>query len=367
MKRALIPLILCVAAVATPQPKLAAQGQPPTTVTTLPAVKVVWTVPAVGTSRIYYTTSKDELFAYDRTTKTSTLVSRGKMSEIALAPTNDRIAFGRGSENDATDIHIWTLPLDPATGGAAGPARRVSVRSGWGPSFSPDGQRLAFAATDSAGTEQVAVVPVSGGAERIVDATPRLIELIRWSPDGRSLYVGDWGVEGELVAAYRVPLAGGPPVLIAKTGSNFPGPSPDGRLIVTTNENWDSLVVMDPDGNRLGTLPWMSGADIGSWSGSARLFVPNGRTPWKLMAYSLADGSTRALTDSTSDVSTPRWSPDGRRIAVMHRNTAEGLRLMNADGSGVRSLAKHQVPAMDCSWSPDGRWILFARWVEPGI
>lgn len=231
MKRALIPFLLCVAAVATAQQKSPAPMQPPMTVTTLPGVKIAEAVPAVGTNRIYYTTRDNELFLYDRTTRKSTLVGRGVMSEIALSPRNDRIAFGRGSESSATDLHVWTLPLSPATGTAAGPARRASVSAGHAPSFSPDGQRIAFAARDTARNEYVAVMPASGGAEHVLDKVPRSLELIRWSPDGQTLFVGDWGRTGDKTAAYRVPAAGGNATLIAKTGSSYPGPSRCGRIV----------------------------------------------------------------------------------------------------------------------------------------
>ena len=79
MKRALIPLMFCVAGVATSQQKSPPLNQPTITVTTLPGVKVASAVPAAGTNRIYYTTDKDELFLYDRASKRSTLVDRGKM------------------------------------------------------------------------------------------------------------------------------------------------------------------------------------------------------------------------------------------------------------------------------------------------
>lgn len=358
MKRALIPLMFCVAGVATSQQKPAAPNRPPMTVTMLPGVKISEAVPAVGTTRIYYTTFERELFVYDRASKQSTLVGRGDMSEIALSPNNDRIAFGRGSEANARDLHIWTMPLDPATGAAAGPARRVSVSAGHAPSFSPDGQQIAFAAKDSAGKEHAAVMPASGGAERIVDKTARSIELIRWSPDGRTLYLGDWGVKGQPTAAYRVPLTGGAGSLVAKLGASYPGPSPDARLRATIDENWDSVVVAGSNGKPVGAFEFIDGADIASWNGNTKLFVPNGRPPYKLRAYSLLDGSTRALTDSTSDVGAPHWSPDGRRIAVTERGGK--IEIMNADGSGRRAVAKG-IPIPGCVWSPDGRWISFKK------
>ncbi|GIF13119.1 TolB family protein [Actinoplanes teichomyceticus] len=51
----------------------------------------------------------------------------------------------------------------------------------------------------------------------------------------------------------------------------------------------------------------------------------------------------------------PRWSPDGRQLAVL-----KGGRLwtMKADGTAPRRLTTR--PAAGPSWSPDGKWLAFA-------
>ncbi|BEL12404.1 hypothetical protein Q0Z83_105950 [Actinoplanes sichuanensis] len=51
----------------------------------------------------------------------------------------------------------------------------------------------------------------------------------------------------------------------------------------------------------------------------------------------------------------PRWSPDGRRLAVLKRGQ---VWVMRADGTGQRRLTTR--PAGGPSWSPDGGWIAFA-------
>src|SRR5436189_20818 len=51
----------------------------------------------------------------------------------------------------------------------------------------------------------------------------------------------------------------------------------------------------------------------------------------------------------------PRWSPDGKRLAVLKDSR---LWTMNADGSGSRRLTTRT--AAGPSWSPDGKWLAFA-------
>lgn len=74
------------------------------------------------------------------------------------------------------------------------------------------------------------------------------------------------------------------------------------------------------------------------------------------------DGGGRLtnLTHSDTGEWSPRWSPDGRRIAfTAHRSGNADIWLMNADGSNPRNLTNH--PAWDYSpaWSPDGQRIAF--------
>lgn len=51
----------------------------------------------------------------------------------------------------------------------------------------------------------------------------------------------------------------------------------------------------------------------------------------------------------------PRWSPDGRRLAVLRGGL---LWVMNADGTRQRRLSPR--PAAGAAWSPDGRWLAFS-------
>ena len=60
------------------------------------------------------------------------------------------------------------------------------------------------------------------------------------------------------------------------------------------------------------------------------------------------------------EVQSPVWSPDGRRIAFVSRRDGKALYVMNADGSGLRIVARVARLATP-AWSPDGRRIVFAR------
>jgi dipeptidyl aminopeptidase/acylaminoacyl peptidase len=63
-----------------------------------------------------------------------------------------------------------------------------------------------------------------------------------------------------------------------------------------------------------------------------------------------ATGSTRQLTYGGAD--SPDWSPDGRRLAVVH---ADWIEIIGVRGRGPRRLVRGSAPA----WSPDGRELAF--------
>jgi TolB protein len=66
-------------------------------------------------------------------------------------------------------------------------------------------------------------------------------------------------------------------------------------------------------------------------------------------------GTTEQRLTTGGGHARPRWSPDGRRLAVLHLGR---VWVMAADGSGRRRLSTR--PAGGASWSPDGRSIAFA-------
>ena len=86
-----------------------------------------------------------------------------------------------------------------------------------------------------------------------------------------------------------------------------------------------------------------------------------GRTADRVRANGLlvmnADGSgERELSNAASLVSAPAWSSDGQRIAFVANAR---IYVVNADGSGQRRLTRNTVRFSDPVWSPDGRRIAF--------
>lgn len=76
-----------------------------------------------------------------------------------------------------------------------------------------------------------------------------------------------------------------------------------------------------------------------------------------------ADGRDQVqLTFGERGESSPRWSPDGRRIAFLARRGDDAhnqIYVLDADGGEARRITSHTSAPSDLTWSPDSRLIFF--------
>jgi TolB protein len=95
------------------------------------------------------------------------------------------------------------------------------------------------------------------------------------------------------------------------------------------------------------------------WSPDGRRIAFVSLRDGKALYVMNADGSGLRIVARVEGLATPAWSPDGRRIAFHGRRdgvSGAALYVVNADGSGQRTLARWgSAPA----WSPDGRRLAF--------
>ena len=83
------------------------------------------------------------------------------------------------------------------------------------------------------------------------------------------------------------------------------------------------------------------------------------------LASTLGESPSRLTTHKKSDTS-PRWSPDARRIAfISAREEKSQIFLMSAFGGEPERLTEHKGGVRQIAWSPDGRSIAFIADQEP--
>ena len=197
-----------------------------------------------------------------------------------------------------------------------------------------------------------------------------------------------------VVCLALVALALGPPLLRSEQGTGIEmidtptttiaTPGPDAGSVSGTEplqagggqpqteaEDRPAAAGNDPTATEPGGSPAPAAAGAGGSldSGAGATAAPVAAGPAGRIVFEAADGEgwTSIYTVGTDGSTlrrlgrgdTPRWSPDGRRVAFVNREAAVAVHVANADGSDRRRLTAADVHADDPQWSPDGTRIAF--------
>jgi Tol biopolymer transport system component len=270
------------------------------------------------------------------------------------------------------------------------------------PTWSPDGQRIAFVSTTCSirehqyceGPSEVDVVSLDGSGRRNLsdEWAQRGVRIPSvdpiWSPDWRKIvFVSNPCAEVSRACArtrqiYVMNADGNALRRVARGGkartvasgekecpcAPFPTWSPDGRRIAFGSERKGmvDIYVMNADGN--GQRRLTRGRQLESslaWSPDGRMiafveapFSRGAPRRQEIFVVNAEGGDRRMLARGSG----PVWSPDGKKIAFRSGREGSGeIYVVNADGSGLRRLTRNPASDGGPMWSPDGRKILFQR------
>jgi len=236
----------------------------------------------------------------------------------AWSPDGSRIAFasGRGAESE-----IWTMKADGSDAQQLTKTKRVC----WERQWAPDGKRIAFLVSDDGKARIHTVDVATGKLTQLTDGSFSPSQLA-WSPDGKRL-------------AY---LRGSTKVLHTMS---FDGT--DDRKVDDTNHAREAAV-WSPDGKRLAYIAFISDASPG----------------WRVFTIG-ADGKDKKqlTTDANVDGNVfPHWSPDGNRIAF--GALVDGVLqvgVVSAAGGEEKIVTSGPHAHTFPRWSPDGKSLCFIR------
>jgi hypothetical protein len=232
---------------------------------------------------------------------------------------------------------------------------RFDEASIYGPSWSPDGTRIAFRVVDASGREGIYVIVPDGGRSRRIIKTEGLEDPISWSPDSKRIAFSS-RYRGNLdIVAYDVD--GTLSRITSHEGSDIsPSWSHDGTEIVFCSDRggqWDIWI----KNLESGTLAQVT-ADGGYRHPS---FSPGGdRIAWirggeGLSIYDRAAGTVARARAPSDVLYRPAWSPDGGFIAVTGRDWGStDVYIVTADAANAALLTKTVRHESQPAWRPDG-------------
>jgi eukaryotic-like serine/threonine-protein kinase len=246
----------------------------------------------------------------------------------AYSPGGRRIAFM--SDRSGTD-EIWICDSDGSK------TRQLTSFGGaaiYGPSWSPDSQKVAFTVAQKGMKEDIYVISASGGVPRQITTDPAEDKWPYWSQDGKWIYFSSTRSGREEI--WKMPSSGGEAVQITRNSGDIPQESLDGKFLYYM-KGWPDAVSVwrsQVDGSQETKL-LDSVHSEGQWA-VAKEGIYFFRPPDKMghsdiCFYEFVSGQIRKVLTIQRPVNTHiAVSPDGRTI-LYPQSDASGSVLMLVD------------------------------------
>jgi Tol biopolymer transport system component len=214
--------------------------------------------------------------------------------------------------------NLWLATVDGSGKGEKVKIKQLTKGTLWNkyPSISPGGNLIAFRKGD-AEKSNIYVMPIEGGSPKQITFLNSLNDGPVWSPDGTEIAFGS-NEEGEF-KVWKVNSQGGRPI---------------------------KFVQSQLSGSYL--LAWFPGENI--------LYHRPGNRNFFILNPVTEEEKPLIQDDSVGWVFNPRYSPDGKKVAVYwNRRPPRGLWVIPLEESSRAFFLKENV--WPVGWSADGRWI----------
>ena len=245
-------------------------------------------------------------------------------SAIAFSSGGDQFAFVRKDQDDSSLMLASTIGNEEPKAIAT---LKQSSFSTSGPSWSPDGKRIACGMNNASGDQaRVVEVPVSGGE-------PKAIGSEKWATVGRVAWVSDG--TGLIMTAVQESSSIGTQIWF------LPYPSGSARRITNDlNAYGEVSLGLTSDSGTIATIQQINSSSI--W-----ITGP-------------AEDETKARQILKTNVpETVAWTPDGKIVYASRTGESWDLWIVNRDGSNAQQLTADAFIDQQPSVSPDGRYVVF--------
>ena len=283
------------------------------------------------------------------------LLSIELLSAHAFAARNPRIAFTTTRHGHG---EIYVMDAD---GGNQKRLTRNKVKD-WGPTWSPDGRKIAFVTGRTPLKIQIYVMDSDGSnQERLTDGWHD--NWPSWSPDGQKIAYWSLVIADKTPGIYVMDSDGSNRRKLKDNPVTTLSWSPDSQRIafVSKLKEGTEIYAMNADGTNVVRLTHdLAFKGLPSWSPDGQNIAFSGKIGGNMEIFVVSPDGERLkrLTENGALDYYPSWSPDSQLIAfVSDRNAGfrDQIHLMTADGEYLEQLSDlHLENDIDPDWLNPG-------------